>query len=57
VQGDGGRDVLRGGDGSDFLFARDRRADRVDCGAGRDRLVGDRRDRRSGCERLFLARQ
>ena len=39
------------GPGRDLVLALDGRADRVRCGTGRDRLVGDRRERARGCER------
>ena len=60
ISGGGGNDRLvdstdvdryDGGPGRDLILASDRRADRVRCGAGRDRLVGDRRERARGCER------
>ena len=44
-------DRYDGGPGRDLVLALDRRADRVRCGPGRDRLVGDRRERARGCER------
>ncbi len=43
-------DRFAGGPGRDLIAASDRRVDRVRCGAGRDRLIGDRRERASGCE-------
>ncbi len=48
--GDGGRDRLLGGAGRDTIDARDRRADLVSCGGGRDRARVDAVDRVSGCE-------
>ena len=44
-------DRYDGGSGRDLILALDRRAERVRCGPGRDRLVGDRRERATGCER------
>jgi hypothetical protein len=49
LDGGPGRDVLAGGAGDDVLLARDGAVDRVRCGAGLDRVVADRRDRRSRC--------
>ena len=37
-----------------MVIALDGRADRVRCGPGRDRLVGDRRERARGCERRVV---
>ena len=42
--GGAGRDYLSGGAGSDRFFVRDHARDRVVCGAGRDRVVGDLQD-------------
>ena len=39
------------GPGRDLVLTLDGRADRVSCGSGRDRLIGDRRERARGCER------
>jgi dienelactone hydrolase len=51
---DGGRggDDLSGGAGRDRIDARDREADSVRCGRGRDRAKVDRRDRVRGCEKV-----
>ncbi len=51
-----GRDRLRGGDGDDELNAFDNSADVVDCGAGNDVAIVDRRDRVIGCERVVAPR-
>jgi hypothetical protein len=40
-----GRDRLVGGRGADLIRARDRQIDVIGCGAGRDRVVADPRDR------------
>lgn len=48
-------DRLLGGPGNDLLRSvdpRSPRAERVDCGTGRDRLIADRLDRPTGCERV-----
>jgi hypothetical protein len=45
-------DVLLGGFGADLLLGRDGVRDTAVCGRGRDRLVADRLDRSSGCERV-----
>jgi hypothetical protein len=47
-----GRDRLVGGRGADVIRARDGQRDVINCGAGRDRLRADRRDRVArNCER------
>jgi hypothetical protein len=47
-----GRDRLVGGRGADVIRARDRHVDLITCGAGRDRVFADRRDRIArNCER------
>jgi RTX calcium-binding nonapeptide repeat (4 copies) len=44
-----GRDVVKAGAGDDFVFARpDRVADRIDCGAGDDRMIEDTLGRHRG---------
>jgi len=48
--GGSGADLFHGGPGADRLDAADGRAETVDCGAGRDRLRADRRDRALRCE-------
>jgi hypothetical protein len=45
-----GRDVLSGGRGGDWIFAGDGERDQASCGAGRDRVGVDRRDRLGSCE-------
>jgi hypothetical protein len=56
IRGKRGPDVLRGGPGDDTLIARDRYRDSVLCGAGRDLVLADRRDRIGrGCEIVKLA--
>jgi Ca2+-binding RTX toxin-like protein len=65
IMGTGGSDVIRGGRGSDLLSggpgrdvinARDSwlhpSRDTVRCGAGRDRVIADRRDSLRGCEMI-----
>lgn len=47
-----GRDTLVGGGGADRVFTAGGEPDRVRCGAGRDRVAVDRRDRVGGCERV-----
>jgi Ca2+-binding RTX toxin-like protein len=51
LDGGGGRDVMLSRGGRDFLFAEGGGRDRVDCGAGRDIGIVDRRDRVKGCNR------
>lgn len=48
-----GRDVLFGGRGGDWIFARDGERDQVSCGAGRDHVLVDRRDRLRSCEAIL----
>ena len=51
--GDGGGDVMLAGDSRDVVMARDNAADGVDCGAGRDFAVVDKRETStSNCEFL-----
>ncbi len=48
-----GRNRLSGGGGNDRILARNRRIDRINCGAGRDLVTADRRDRVArNCERV-----
>jgi hypothetical protein len=50
------RDVLRGGSGADRLIARDGTRDVVECGAGTDVVLADRRDAIGpSCEQVKLA--
>lgn len=52
LTGGGGLDLLLGGDGADRVAARDGRRDAIECGAGRDVVAADRRDRvADDCER------
>ena len=48
--GGGGSDLVIGGAGEDGISTRDGIRDFVNCGAGRDRLTSDRRDRTHACE-------
>jgi Ca2+-binding RTX toxin-like protein len=50
IEGGRGRDLLLGGRGRDVILARDSSRDMVRCGAGRDRVRADRKDRLRGCE-------
>jgi hypothetical protein len=52
LRGAPNRDRLDGGSGNDTINARDGEVDTVRCGPGRDRVVADRRDRLSRCERV-----
>jgi hypothetical protein len=54
--GGSGRDRLFGGAGADRVRTAGGGADRVDCGAGRDSVVLDARDRRTRCERARRVR-
>jgi Ca2+-binding RTX toxin-like protein len=49
ITGTDGADELVGGPGRDVIRSRDRSADLVDCGAGLDLAIVDRRDRVRGC--------
>jgi Ca2+-binding RTX toxin-like protein len=55
LSGGAGVDRLFGGSGPDRLLARDRSADRADCGHGRDRATVDAKDRAHACERSTIA--
>ncbi|MHB1243330.1 MAG: hypothetical protein ACYC1P_08035 [Gaiellaceae bacterium] len=44
IDGGQGEDRLLGGDGSDTLLAADGEPDRIGCGAGNDRVIGDASD-------------
>jgi hypothetical protein len=47
-------DVVEAGNGNDAIFARDRYADRISCGRGRDTVRADRIDRVArDCERVI----
>jgi Ca2+-binding RTX toxin-like protein len=49
-----GPDFFDAGPGADRLRSADGRAETVRCGSGRDRLLADPADRRSGCETVRL---
>ncbi len=56
LTGSGGRDRYDAGPGNDFIVAHDGVSERVNCGAGFDRVYPDRgrvRDRLIGCERVI----
>jgi Ca2+-binding RTX toxin-like protein len=50
IVGGPGSDLISGGNGNDTIRAKDRRRDRVKCGAGRDTAYVDRIDKVAGCE-------
>ena len=52
VDGGPGRDFIIAGAGPDRINSRDTVRDRVRCGAGRDDVKADRRDRLRGCEAI-----
>jgi Ca2+-binding RTX toxin-like protein len=57
INGQGGRDVIRAGRGNDLIIANDGARDFIACGAGRDTVKADRRDRVSrDCERVVRVR-
>jgi Ca2+-binding RTX toxin-like protein len=47
----GGTNVVRAGAGNDTVNAKNRKADAVDCGSGRDVVIADKLDRLRGCEK------
>jgi Ca2+-binding RTX toxin-like protein len=53
MNGGQGADEIGGGGGPDRLTANDGEVDRIACGTGRDRVVADRRERLSSCERVI----
>lgn len=66
LEGDAGNDQLYGGPGvnryragrgDDSVFASNRRAERVDCGSGRDDVRADRSDRVRACEDVVRTRR
>jgi uncharacterized delta-60 repeat protein len=52
IIGDAGRNRYSGGSGNDRIYSRNGRAEKVDCGSGRDYVKADRRDRLRRCERV-----
>jgi hypothetical protein len=53
LNGGGGNDIVLGGEGADTIKVRDGKQDTVNCGAGRDRVIADVKDRVAGnCERV-----
>ena len=52
ITGGKGKDVIEGGTGNDRIFAKDGKADRIDCGFGKDDVVSrDRSDKLTSCEK------
>jgi Ca2+-binding RTX toxin-like protein len=51
LDGGPGNDLLEGGAGMDRINVKDGKRDRVDCGAGRDTVTVDTKDRLRHCER------
>jgi Ca2+-binding RTX toxin-like protein len=49
------RSSIAGGPGSDRISSSNGVADAVDCGSGADRVLADRSDRLTGCERVRFA--
>ncbi|MEA2495029.1 MAG: hypothetical protein QOJ29_2940 [Thermoleophilaceae bacterium] len=49
-----GVDTFTGGAGNDVINSRDGKAERVNCGKGKDRVKGDKKDRLKGCEKKSL---
>ena len=56
IDGGGGSDVIRGDGGSDTITSRDLLIDNVECGGGKDQVIGDLIDQilRKECEKRFL---
>jgi RTX calcium-binding nonapeptide repeat (4 copies) len=55
LDGGPGRDTIAGGAGPDRILARDGYADTIDCGAGRDIVIAERRDLwASNCEQVVI---
>ena len=54
LNGGKGVDKLNGGAGADKIVANDGQRDTVDCGAGKDSVVADKKDRLKGCESVKL---
>jgi hypothetical protein len=51
LAGGKGRDLLVGGPGNDRIYARDGERDKISCGPGRDKVIGDQFDKPSkDCE-------
>lgn len=56
IVGGRGRNRYSGGTGNDTIYARNGRAEIVECGPGRDRAKVDRNDRTRRCERVTRSR-
>jgi Ca2+-binding RTX toxin-like protein len=54
--GGGGTDKLSAGRGNDWINAFDGKAERIDCGVGKDTVVADKKDRVRHCEKVKRAR-
>jgi Ca2+-binding RTX toxin-like protein len=52
-----GKDRVVAGAGNDTIDAADGRPERINCGAGRDKVGADRSDRLRGCERVTRRRR
>lgn len=52
IDGGPGRDVIGAGPGADVLNVLDGEVDRLDCGAGADKVAADKIDRLTRCERV-----
>jgi Ca2+-binding RTX toxin-like protein len=57
ISGGSGKNKYSGGPGDDTINARNRRAETIDCGSGRDTVVADRNDRVKRCERVTRSRR
>src|SRR4051812_29275867 len=51
LTGGKGKDALNGGPGNDTINSKDGVAETVNCGAGKDKVKADKKDRLKGCEK------
>jgi Ca2+-binding RTX toxin-like protein len=52
ISGGSGRNTYSGGPGNDTINAANKRAEKIDCGSGRDKVTADRKDKVKRCERV-----
>ena len=50
--GGGGKDTYLAGPGNDWINASDGQTEKIDCGAGRDTVVADKKDKIKHCEKV-----
>src|SRR3954447_15349547 len=51
LTGGKGNDTFNGGPGNDRINSKDGRAEKVNCGKGRDKVKADKKDKLKGCEK------